>query len=115
MCAVGRIVSAVVATTPRPSISAWGAGGLWVGGGIAGAWAWLLEAEDVDGIRCGRDAEKRAGHVERHAINGARISAATKLVEFLAPGHGENPDDGARLACRGQQGAIVVKRDARQR
>lgn len=69
----------------------------------------------MNGIGCRGDAEEGAGHVERHAVDGARIGAAAKLIELLALGHGENSDDGARLACRGQQGAVVVEGDAGQR
>lgn len=55
----------------------------------------------MDSIRCRRDAKKGASHVERHAVDGARICTAAELVELLALGHREDSDDSSCLACRG--------------
>lgn len=69
----------------------------------------------MNSIGCRRDTEKGAGHVERHAVNGTRIGAAAELVELLTRGYRENSDDSSRLACRGEQGSVIVECNTRQR
>ena len=67
------------------------------------------EAEDVDGVRGGGHAEEGGAEVEGHAVDGGGVGAPAELVQLLAPGHGEDADDGARLAGGGEERAVAVE------
>ncbi|KFY36129.1 hypothetical protein V495_07949, partial [Pseudogymnoascus sp. VKM F-4514 (FW-929)] len=82
-----------------------GHGGRGAGGGRAATG----EAEDVDCVCGGGDAEEGGGEVEGHAVDCRRVRAAAELVQLVAAGHGEDADDGAGLGGGGEAGAVVVE------
>ncbi|KFY98726.1 hypothetical protein V498_01285 [Pseudogymnoascus sp. VKM F-4517 (FW-2822)] len=84
-----------------------GRGGWAAGGGAGGG-----EAEDVDCVCGGGDAEEGGGEVERHAVDGGGVGAAPELVQLVAARDGEDADDGPCLGGGGEARAVVVERDA---
>jgi hypothetical protein len=69
----------------------------------------------MDGVGRRRDAQERARSVEGHARDGAGVCAPSELKQLLAPWYAEHPYYRTRLTCRGQESAIVVQGDTRQR
>lgn len=69
----------------------------------------------MDSVGRRGDAQQRGAEVERHAVDGRGIGAAAELVQLLAAGHRKDADDGARLAGRGEQRAVVVEAYAAER
>ena len=110
--AVPRRLSVVVGARPGPSILSRGTGRLdrcAAGGGIVRRGS---EAEDVDGVRGGGDAEEGGAEVEGHAVYSGGIGASPELVELLTPRDREDADDGAGFAGGGQQSTVVVQAHA---
>jgi hypothetical protein len=73
------------------------------------------KAEDVHCLSGRRDAEKGRRRVEGHAEDPGRYGPSPELVQLLRVWNGEDADYGALLRCCGQQSAVAVQRNARQR
>lgn len=100
--AVRGVVAAVVAAAAGPAVLAWGGGSVGGGVGVGVVGAWLLQAEDVDGVGGRGDAEQRASHVEGHAVDCAGVRSPSELEELLAPRHGEYSDNRSCFAGCGE-------------